>query len=1390
MNSTVLFKNSVWEDPDTLAALLDANGRIVDLNQAMADRLGGTVAALKGKEIGEYLAHEKEAHCEAALRRVLKSGKTERFEEGGFGKWYESVLRPCRGRNGELLGVSMLSWDTTSLHGANESLSEQRLRFTLQSTNVGMWEFDLASGKAWRSPEHAQIFGYPDTSKPWHYSDFLRHVIEDDRLLVDQTIKAGLQAKKGWTFECRIRREDGQERWIWSNCGLKLDATGKPVWASGVIMDITERKLAQLARQESEARFAAVANSAPVLIWMSGVDKLCDFFNQPWLEFTGRTMQQELGNGWAEGVHPDDMARCLEIYVGSFDGRRPFQMEYRLRRRDGEYRWVLDHGVPRYAEGGRFVGYIGSCIDVTDQKLDRDTLARVGGELRTILETVPSGVSLIKDRRIVWSNAAHDRLLGYERGKTAGLDMASIYAHPQDYVRVGRDGYAALTHGDSYASELEIKRGDGSAFWCSIHGRAVNPANLQEGSIWTIVDITQSRLAAEKLKESEHRFMTMFRSSPIPAVISRLADGVFWEVNDAGLQLYGYSRADVEGHSAVELGIWPLPKEREALMGRLKAEGTVRGFEATFRCKSGAIGKGLVSAATFEINGERHAIGMVLDITESRLHQQEIEHQGALIQTILNSIPDIVFFKNQEGIYSHCNTKLTQALGRTKEQILGKTDSDLFSKAAADGYRMDDQKVLASSTPLHLEEPLTLPDGSLRFVDTLKARVLSSDGEVLGILGVARDVTERKKMEEALRQSDQMQRTILSAMVEGVVFQGADGAIINCNDSAEQILGLSRDQMMGLTSMDQRWRAIREDGSDYPGADHPAMVCLRTGKGCRDALMGLNLPDGSLRWISINSEPLFRLDQERPYAVITSFADITQRRMTEDALRVSEQRHRLLFDNAGDLMMVVSVEHRILAVNTKATQQLGYTRDQLLSMSIPQIVAEEITPLLPGIVEDVQRQGGLIHESILKRKDGSLMPVENHSHLVDWGNQGACLVICRDLTDRKQMEERLRQSQKMEAIGHLAGGMAHEFNNILASMMLNLSLVKIGGEVADQQQMLDDLEASCTRSADLIKQLLAFSRQSLLSKQSLHLGEVVVAQARTLKPFLGERIRLEIVSPDDLPLVNADKTLIEQVLLNLCLNARDAMRDAGLLRIEIGVEAVGLERTKANSEARPGQFVRLSVTDTGCGMDEAVKKRLFEPFFTTKEVGKGTGLGLATVRGIVQQHQGWVEVDSEPGRGSTFTVYLQAVELAAPPARTAAPPAAKTSSGGGTILVAEDDTKLRRLSVLLLKRQGFKVLEADDGASAMLLWAAHRHEIDLLYSDMVMPGEWSGLQLAERFRAEKPSIKVIITSGYNTDMVDLEKAAAASIAYLPKPCPPDILLGVVSRCLQEKAGGE
>ena len=376
----------------------------------------------------------------------------------------------------------------------------------------------------------------------------------------------------------------------------------------------------------------------------------------------------------------------------------------------------------------------------------------------------------------------------------------------------------------------------------------------------------------------------------------------------------------------------------------------------------------------------------------------------------------------------------------------------------------------------------------------------------------------------------------------------------------------------------------------------------------------------------------------------------------------------------------------------------------------------------------------------------------------------------QDITDQLRLEAQLRQAQKMESIGQLAAGVAHDFNNMLTVIQghsgMMLSKANLPPELLDCAQAI---YFAAERAAALTRQLLMFSRKNVMQPKPLDLRAVVSNLSKMLKRVLGETVTLEFHPPTDLPLVQADTGMIEQVILNLVVNARDAMPQGGTLTISTNPVEMNDAYVQTHPEARLGAFVCLRVSDSGCGMDAATMARIFEPFFTTKEIGKGTGLGLATVYGIVKQHDGWIEVSSEVGKGSAFNVFLPASSepVKAPPPES--PVTAAVRGGQETILVVEDEPVLRDMAHLILQDCGYRILEAGSGAEALQIWQRHANTIDLMLTDVVMPGGMSGRELAVKLLATHPRLKIIFTSGYNVEETNTDFFRRGGAAFLQKP---------------------
>jgi hypothetical protein len=497
-------------------------------------------------------------------------------------------------------------------------------------------------------------------------------------------------------------------------------------------------------------------------------------------------------------------------------------------------------------------------------------------------------------------------------------------------------------------------------------------------------------------------------------------------------------------------------------------------------------------------------------------------------------------------------------------------------------------------------------------------------------------------------------------------------------------------------------------------------------------------------------------------------------RASEEALRASEGRYRALFERSPFPKFLYGYETlRFLAVNDAAVHHYGYSRDEFLRMTFDDIRPLEDRPafLSPIGSNGLGTAGVGFHRHA--KKDGSVIDVDITVQPFELAGKPCGLAVALDVTERSRMERQLRQTQKMDAIGNLAGGVAHDFNNLL-SIILSYSEM-LGASLEPGDPMRDDLMeilGAGRRAADLTRQLLAFSRRQILQPRILDVNAVVGGVSQMIRRLVGEDVELNFVSGPGLGTVSADPGQLEQVLMNLVVNARDGMPSGGKLTIETANAELDLGYATIHTDVKPGIYVMLAVRDTGCGMDPATRERIFEPFFTTKEKGKGTGLGLSTVFGIVQQSGGHIVVHSELGEGTTIKVYLPLADRA--PTAATAVVETRTREGSETILLVEDEAPVRVLVRTILERSGYHVLEAQSGGDALLICEQHGGTIHLLVTDVVMP-RMSGRKLAERLGFLRPEMKVLYMSGYTDDAVVRHGVLEADFAFLQKPVTPETL---------------
>ena len=652
--------------------------------------------------------------------------------------------------------------------------------------------------------------------------------------------------------------------------------------------------------------------------------------------------------------------------------------------------------------------------------------------------------------------------------------------------------------------------------------------------------------------------------------------------------------------------------------------------------------------------------------------------------------------------------------------------------------------------------------------------------------------SKRRQAEFARRASDKRFRLLVKAMAEGVVSEDREGRVLSTNPAAARILGVSEEELQTCRLTDPRWRAMREDGSPFPAEDHPLVVTLHTGEPQTGVVMGLHRADGELRWILINSLPLWH-EATIPYGAAVTMHDITERRQAAEAVRESEERFRLMTSSVKDFaIFMLDAQGRVIAWNDGARRLYGHDESDILGERLERFHSPE--DVAAGKPADMLRraaaEGRVDDQGWRVRRNGTLFWAEAVLTALrdERGGLRGYSNAARDVTQRRELEHQLQQAQKMESIGQLTGGLAHDFNNLLGVIFGNLDLL---------ERMLDDNEAAlkrvqtaqraAARGADLTRRLLAFSRRQQLSPKPTSVNDLIDGLLEMLPRTLGPDIKITTRLAEGLPPASIDAAGLENALLNLAINARDAMPDGGTLVFRTA--AVTLDQNYAPvraSEIQAGNYVQISVTDTGHGMSRETAERIFEPFFTTKERGKGTGLGLSMVHGFVKQSQGNVRVYSEEGHGTTMNLYfpVAAGEAAVMPADSARK-ARKTGQGArGTVLVVDDEVDLLEVAVAYLDEMGYRVLIAIDAAEAVQAFE-REPGIDLLVTDIMMPGGMNGVALAQELRKRKPALKVVFASGFPSTALAGRNQLHIDGPLVSKPYRREQLQEVVERAMTD-----
>jgi two-component system cell cycle sensor histidine kinase/response regulator CckA len=654
---------------------------------------------------------------------------------------------------------------------------------------------------------------------------------------------------------------------------------------------------------------------------------------------------------------------------------------------------------------------------------------------------------------------------------------------------------------------------------------------------------------------------------------------------------------------------------------------------------------------------------------------------------------------------------------------------------------------------------------------------------------VAQDITAQKKAEQALRNAEEQYRTIFENALEGIYRSTPEGRFLAVNPMMAQILGFSSPEELVRERTD-----IGRQGYVDPRRREEFRRQIETHGVVNAFEYAARRRDGSGAWVSENAHAVRDARGTVVYYEGT-LVDITARKIAEEALRQARGQLERVLSASPTVVYSLAVDGQSFTptyFSDNLKSMLGYeARDTLAANWWLDNLHPDDRDHVFASVARLMADGHAAQDYRFRNKSGRYLWLRDEQRLLKDADDRPSEVVgsWTDVTERVNLEAQLRQSQKMEAIGQLAGGVAHDFNNLL-TVIKGYSQMLLADDMRtpDSRELLQEIFAASARASQLTNQLLSFSRKQAMQLRNLSLNEMVAELGKMLQRLIGENVTLRLDSAPDVPTVRGDSTMLEQLVMNLAINARDAMPDGGGLTITTGRVKIGAGIGSSNPLSYPGEFATLEVRDTGSGMTPEVLAHIFEPFFTTKGPVKGTGLGLATVYGIVHQHKGWIDVDSEVGKGSSFLVFLPAAPAAGAvdaPDEESAP--GHVPTGTETILLVEDETAVRQLARLVLQRIGYRVFEAGSSPAAMAMWRQHGADIAILVTDVILPEGPSGIQLAQELCAERPGLKVVYTSGFVGAAAQQGPALQSGVNFLPKPYLPNALAHIVRRCLDSPA---
>jgi PAS domain S-box-containing protein len=1180
-----------------------------------------------------------------------------RRHDGEF-HWHSTKASPTRNESGKIF-----QWVGVSLDIHDQRLAEEQALAAAEeigaiyaSAPVGLTVVDRDLRYIRINDRLAEMNGIPAAD---HIGKTIMELLPDVAATAEAPLRRVLEGEEIWGVEITGQTpampnvtRTWRENWL-----PVRSAGGEVIGVAISAEEVTSQKAAQVALAASEAQFRTLAEALPGMLFITTAEGANSYVNETFAHYSGLSKNELLGTGWAQLLHPDDVSRTWDAWQGAVATSRPYEVEYRLRRHDGEYRWFATRALPIPAmDTGSGESWVGTCIDIHDRKLVEQEMQAAESRYRAVFEQAGVGVGRVSpDGSFLEINDRFCQILRRSRDDLLGQGWNDI-THPDDLAAdLGR--IEAMSRGEinSYSVEKRYLAPEGGDIWVNLTVATQRDARGKVQFFIPVVEDISARKSAEAaLRSSEERYRTLFESMEQGFCAIQVGfdedgnpnDFRLTELNPAFTRQSGLGQ-DLLGRSLREA----VPDLEQSWFDRY-GEVVKTGQSIRFVDHAEPLGRWFeVYAFPIGVREQQSLAILFSDVTERVEKEATLRRSEQELRLRLNAIPQMVWSTLPNGYHDFYNDRWYEFTGTP----LGSTDGEGWNGM----FHPDDQpramqawkESLATGQPYEIEYRLRHHDGTYRWVLGRALPIRDNAATVVRWMGTCTDIDGRIQATRALQESEARLRAVIEAMPVGLVFADAAGAITGGNRRVNEILGHKIVATEQVSDYSHDYVAYHADGRQVQSDEYP-LAKVVAGAARAKLECKVQRGDGGQAWVRYEAAPIFAPEGRIIGGVVASLDIDREKRLTES-----------------------------------------------LEREVEKVIAE-----------------------------------------------------------REAAQEALRQSQKLEAMGQLTGGVAHDFNNLLTPIIGSLDLLQ-RKQILDERtgRLVDGALASAEKARVLVQRLLAFARRQPLKPQPIDLKRVVEEMSELIDSTSGPRIRVLTDVEDELPPALADGNQLEMALLNLSVNARDAMPEGGTLTIAARTE-------QSSAAARLGiggkAYVVLSVSDTGLGMDEETRRRAIEPFFSTKGVGKGTGLGLSMVHGLAAQLGGALDIRSAPGMGTTIELWLPMASGAV--AGGSDDSGEAEAHGAGTVLLVDDEELVRASTAGMLADLGYRVLEADSGEAALLLVDGGAKP-ELLVTDQLMPG-LSGTDLAIRLRERFAGLPVLIVSGY----ADLE-SLSPTFPHLSKP---------------------